>query len=184
MLTSRIHSLPSYVNLIAGTRAICDHYGSNFILSMAPEVSYVQGGITAYGGNWGAYLPIIYGLKDKLTYLHVQHYNCGGNEALDTKQYNQGTADFEVAMAEMMINGFPIADNANNMFPALRQDQIAMGVPACAGAAPSGGYISPTEMKKALDYIIKGTSFGGTYKTSGTYPNFRGLMTWSVNWDV
>ena len=175
---------PELVNLIAGTKAICNHYGSSFMLTMAPEVSYVQGGITAYGGNWGAYLPIIYGLKDQLTYLQVQHYNCGGNEALDGVTYNQGTADFEVAMTEMLMKGFPIAHNANNMFPALRQDQIAMGIPASSGAAPSGGYISPTEMTKALDYIIKGTSFGGAYHTSGTYPNFRGLMTWSINWDV
>lgn len=58
-------------------------------------------------------------------------------------------------MADMLLHGFPIGGNANNMFPALRSDQVMIGLPAAPAAAPSGGYISPTEMKKALDYIIK-----------------------------
>ncbi|MCX7745737.1 MAG: chitinase [Clostridia bacterium] len=175
---------PQLVNLIAGCKALCEKYGPDFILSMAPEVSYVQGGITAYGGNWGGYLPVIYGLKDRLTYIHVQHYNAGGNEALDGNFYNQATADFQVAMVDMLLKGFPIAHNPNNMFPPLRPDQIMIGIPATGPAAPSGGYINPSEMKKALDYIIKGVSYGGKYKLDNKYPEFRGLMTWSVNWDV
>ncbi|MEO2507925.1 glycosyl hydrolase family 18 protein [Clostridium paraputrificum] len=177
---------PQIVNLILGVREISDKYGSNFIISMAPETAYVQGGITAYGNIWGAYLPIIYGLRDKLTYIHVQHYNAGGNQGLDGVTYTQGTADYEVAMAEMLLYGFPIAGNSNNMFPALREDQVMIGLPATQAAAPSGGYINPTEMKKALDYLIKGVSYGGSYKLANGkgYPAFRGLMTWSINWDA
>ncbi len=130
---------PQIVNLISGVREISDKYGSNFIISMAPETAYVQGGITAYGNIWGAYLPIIYGLRDKLTYIHVQHYNAGGNQGLDGVTYTQGTADYEVAMAEMLLYGFPIAGNSNNMFPALREDQVMIGLPATQAAAPSGG---------------------------------------------
>lgn len=177
---------PQIVNLISGVREISDKYGSNFIISMAPETAYVQGGITAYGNIWGAYLPIIYGLRDKLTYIHVQHYNAGGNQGLDGVTYTQGTADYEVAMAEMLLYGFPIAGNSNNMFPALREDQVMIGLPATQAAAPSGGYINPTEMKKALDYLIKGVSYGGSYKLANGkgYLAFRGLMTWSINWDA
>lgn len=177
---------PQIVNLISGVREISDKYGPNFIISMAPETAYVQGGITAYGNIWGAYLPIIYGLRDKLIYIHVQHYNAGGNQGLDGVTYTQGTADYEVAMAEMLLYGFPIAGNSNNMFPALREDQVMIGLPATQAAAPSGGYINPTEMKKALDYLIKGVSYGGSYKLANGkgYPAFRGLMTWSINWDA
>lgn len=177
---------PQIVNLILGIRTICDKYGPNFILSMAPETAYVQGGITAYGNIWGAYLPIIHGLRDKLTYIHVQHYNAGGNAGLDGKVYTQGTADFQVAMTDMLLNGFPIAGNPNNLFPPLQEEQVMLGIPACPSAAPSGGYISPIEMKKALDYIIKGVPFGGQYKLSkeGGFPGFKGLMTWSINWDA
>ncbi|HYF65196.1 MAG TPA: glycosyl hydrolase family 18 protein, partial [Herpetosiphonaceae bacterium] len=175
---------PQIVNLISASRAIADRFGPNFILTMAPETAYVQGGYATYGSIWGAYLPIIYGLRDKLTYIHVQHYNSGGLEGLDGKVYSQGTADFQVAMGEMLLKGFPVGRNANNMFPALRPDQVAIGLPASPSGA-SGGYTAPAEVQKALNYLIKGQSFGGAYvlRTPGGYPKFRGLMTWSINWD-
>jgi chitinase len=177
---------PQLVNIISAVRTLSDHYGTNFLLSMAPEIAYVQGGYTAYANIWGAYLPIIYGLRDKLAYIHVQHYNAGSAAGMDGVNYAQGTADFEVAMADMLLHGFPLAGNTNNIFPALREDQVMIGLPACASAAPSGGYISPSEMKKALDYLTKGISFGGKYTLSKStgYPSFRGLMTWSINWDA
>lgn len=177
---------PQLVNLIDALKTLHNKYGSNFVLTMAPEIAYVQGGITAYGNIWGAYLPLIYNLRNELTYLYVQHYNAGGNAGLDGNFYQQGTADFEVAMADMLLSGFPIANNPNNMFPPLREDQVMIGIPACPSAAPSGGYINPTEMKKALDYILYGKSFGGKYKLSkeSGFPGFKGLMTWSINWDA
>ncbi|GFP77186.1 carbohydrate-binding protein [Clostridium fungisolvens] len=177
---------PQMVNLIAAIKELYAHYGSNFIVSMAPETAYVQGGFGTYGGIWGGYLPLIYGVRDILTYIHVQHYNSGSCYGLDGKVYTQGTADFEVALAEMLLHGFPVGGNSNNVFPALRQDQVMIGLPASSGAAPSGGYINPTEMKKALDYLIKGQSYGGTYKLANPqgYANFRGLMAWSINWDA
>jgi chitinase len=177
---------PTIVNLISSVKTICGTYGPDFILSFAPQIADVQGGITAYATNWGCYLPIIHGLRNQLTYLHVQHYNCGGNSSPDGRTYTQGTADFEVAMADMLLNGFPIAGNSGNVFPALRADQVLIGLPAAPGAAPSGGYINPSEMRKALDYLTKGIPFGGSYTLSNPngYPGFRGLMAWSVNWDA
>ncbi|MBZ9625569.1 hypothetical protein G9F71_022330 [Clostridium sp. FP2] len=179
-------STPQIVNLITAIRTISEHYSPNFILSMAPETAYVQGGYSSYGNIWGAYLPIIYGVKDKLTYIHVQHYNAGSGVGMDGVTYNQGTADYEVAMADMLLHGFPVGGNANNIFPALRENQVMIGLPSCSLAAPSGGYINPTEMKKALDYIMKGIPFGGKYTISNAkgYPGFKGLMTWSINWDA
>ncbi|PTL76353.1 glycosyl hydrolase family 18 protein [Vitiosangium sp. GDMCC 1.1324] len=175
---------PKIVNLIDATRQIANHYGSGFILTMAPETAYVQGGYAAYGGPWGAYLPVIHALRDKLTYLHVQHYNTGTVTALDGRSYAQGTADFHVAMAEMLLKGFPIGGNASNVFPALRPDQVLIGLPASPQAA-GGGYTTPANVQKALDYLIKGQSFGGSYvlQNPSGYPGFKGLMTWSINWD-
>ncbi|WCF09588.1 glycosyl hydrolase family 18 protein [Paenibacillus thiaminolyticus] len=177
---------PKIVNLIAAVRQLSDRVGPGFMLTMAPETAYVQGGIVAYAGPWGAYLPVIHGLRDKLDFIHVQHYNAGGNEALDGRVYTQGTADFQVAMAEMLLQGFPIGRNPNNLFQPLREEQVAIGLPAVPSAAPSGGYTSGADIARALRYIVKGTSYGGTYtlQQSGGYPNFRGVMTWSVNWDA
>jgi len=129
-------------------------------------------------------LPVIHGLRDKLTFIHVQHYNTGTVAALDGQVYASGTADFQVAMAEMLLQGFPVGGNPNLFFPALREDQVAIGLPATPPAAGSG-YTPPAEIAKAINYLVFGRSYGGRYilrKPSG-YPNFRGVMTWSINWD-
>lgn len=174
---------PKVVNLIEATQTIVDHFGSDFILTMAPETAYVQGGASSYGGPWGAYLPVIHGLRDELTLLHVQHYNSGSMVGLDGQSYSQGTADFHVAMGEMMLQGFELGNG--QMFPGLREDQVAFGVPANANAA-GGGYTSPSEVQQAVEYLVTGQSFGGQYQLQNTegYPAFRGLMTWSINWDA
>lgn len=176
---------PRIKYMVEGINKICDKYGDDFWLTMAPEIAYVQGGITAFGGPWGGYLPIIEGVRHNLTMIHVQHYNCGGNAGLDGKNYTAGTADFQVAMAEMLLKGFNIGNDPNAFFEPLRPDQVGIGIPAKPQAAPSGGYIAPAEMKKALDYLIFGKSYGGQYTLQNPegYQQFRGVMTWSINWD-
>lgn len=175
---------PKIKHLISATKEILANFGSNFILSMAPETAYVQGGYANYGGVWGAYLPVIYAFKDRLTYLHVQLYNSGSIEALDGRSYSQGTPDFLVSMSDMLLQGFPVARNTNQMFPALKPEQVLIGLPASRQAA-SGGYTAPSDVQKALTYLAKGTSFGGAYKlrNASGYTGFKGLMTWSINWD-
>ncbi|QQR43281.1 fibronectin type III domain-containing protein [Myxococcus xanthus] len=176
---------PRIVNVIQATRQLLNQNGPGFILTMAPETAYVQGGMAAYGGPWGAYLPVIYALRDRLTYLHVQHYNTGTVMALDGRAYAQSTPDFHVAMAEMMLQGFPVGGNTGAMFPGLRPDQVLIGLPSSPQAA-GGGYTTPANVHKALDYLLKGQSFGGTYvlRNPAGYPGFKGLMTWSINWDA
>lgn len=174
---------PVIKNLISALKTIKAKYGSNFWLTAAPEVAYVQGGITSYGSIWGAYLPIFYGLRNELNYVHVQYYNAGGNAASDGNTYNQATADFIVAMSDMLLSGFKLGPGSGQTFEPLREDQVAFGLPSTTGAAPAGGYLALAEVTKALNYLTKGTSFGGKYKLSKSYPGLRGIMTWSVNWD-
>jgi len=176
------------VNLIAAVKEIISYRaakGKTCWLTMAPETYYVQ---TAYANTYsplvGAYLPVIYGLKDQLTFIHPQLYNTGSVNGLDNKVYSQSTSDFIVAMTEMLLTGFPVSGTSQT-FPALREDQVAFGLPAVPSAAPSGGYLAPSGVKQALDYLTKGTSFGGAYtlRKAGGYPGLRGIMTWSINWD-
>jgi chitinase len=175
---------PVITNLISAVREIRNGFGPGFVLSMAPETFFVQVGFDAYGPSAGAYLPVIHGLRDILTYIHVQHYNTGSVTALDGRAYSSATADFHVAMAEMLLAGFPVAHNANNVFPALRPDQVAIGLPATPQAAGSG-FTSAAVVHQALNYLIRGQSFGGQYvlRNPAGYRAFRGLMTWSINWD-
>lgn len=172
---------PQIVNVIAGVKAIKARFGDKFILTMAPEVNYVQGGHGFYGGTWGGYLPIIHGLREHLNMLHVQHYNTGSIGATDGKQYSQGTVDFQVAMTDMLLTGFNLGGDVNKPFPALRPDQVGFGLPATTSAA-GGGYLSIADTHKALDCLMKLQNCG-SYKPAKAQPDLRGIMTWSINWD-
>lgn len=179
---------PVIVNLISALKTLKAKYGAKFVLTMAPETFFVQNGYQYYGtGKWGgqdprcgAYLPVIHALRDDLTLLHVQDYNSGPIMGLDNQYHSMGGADFHIAMTDMLLTGFPVAGDQNNVFPPLRPDQVAIGMPASTNAG--NGYVSPAEVNKALDCLTKKTNCG-SYPTHGTWPALRGLMTWSVNWD-
>ncbi|WP_327382997.1 glycoside hydrolase family 18 protein [Streptomyces sp. NBC_00853] len=176
------------VNLISAVKTLKARYGPDFVLTMAPETFFVQLGYQYYGsGPWGgqdpragAYLPVIHALRDDLTLLHVQDYNSGSIMGLDNQYHSMGGADFHIAMTDMLLTGFPVAGNATRVFPALRPDQVAIGLPATTNAG--NGHTSPAEVNKALNCLTKKTDCG-TYQTHGTWPGLRGLMTWSINWD-
>jgi chitinase len=179
---------PVVVNLISALKTLKAKYGSTFVLTMAPETFFVQNGYQYYGtGKWGgqdprcgAYLPVIHALRDDLTLLHVQDYNSGPIMGLDNQYHSMGGADFHIAMTDMLLTGFPVAGDPGNVFPPLRPDQVAIGMPASTNAG--NGHVSPSEVTKTLDCLTKRTNCG-SYATHGTWPGLRGLMTWSVNWD-
>ncbi|MEF9885711.1 chitinase [Streptomyces sp. P9-A4] len=179
---------PVIVNLIQAVKTLKAKYGAGFVLTMAPETFFVQLGHQYYGsGPWGgqdpragAYLPVIHALRDDLTLLHVQDYNSGSIMGLDNQYHSMGGADFHIAMTDMLLTGFPVAGNTDRVFPALRPDQVAIGLPASTQAG--NGHTPPAEVNKALDCLTKKTNCG-TYRTHGTWPTLRGLMTWSINWD-
>ncbi|WP_424211522.1 chitinase [Streptomyces sp. BI20] len=179
---------PVVVNLIQAVKTLKAKYGPNFVLTMAPETFFVQLGYQFYGsGPWGgqdpragAYLPVIHALRDDLTLLHVQDYNSGPIMGLDNQYHSMGGADFHIAMTDMLLTGFPVAGDASRFFPALRPEQVAIGLPATTNAG--NGHTSPAEVTKALDCLTKKTNCG-SYTTHGTWPALRGLMTWSINWD-
>ncbi|MEV3872950.1 glycoside hydrolase family 18 protein [Streptomyces sp. NPDC049906] len=179
---------PVIVNLIQAVKTLKATYGPRFMLTMAPETFFVQLGYQYYGtGRWGgqdpragAYLPVIHALRNDLTLLHVQDYNSGSIMGLDNQYHSMGGADFHIAMTDMLLTGFPVAGDATNVFPALRPEQVAIGMPASTNAG--NGHVSGTEVNKALDCLTKGTGCG-TYRTHGVWPALRGLMSWSINWD-
>ncbi|MFJ7772957.1 chitinase [Streptomyces sp. NPDC097107] len=179
---------PVIVNLISALKTLKAKYGDDFVLTMAPETFFVQLGYQYYGtGKWGgqdpragAYLPVIHALREDLTLLHVQDYNSGPIMGLDNQYHSMGGADFHIAMTDMLLTGFPVAGDAANVFPPLRPDQVAIGMPASTNAG--NGHVSPAEVTKALNCLTRKTDCG-SYATHGTWPALRGLMTWSINWD-
>ncbi|MBL0126131.1 MAG: T9SS type A sorting domain-containing protein [Flavobacteriales bacterium] len=157
-------------------------HGVPMTLTMAPETAFVQGGQSAFGGIWGAYLPLIHALRDRIDILQVQLYNSGSMYGIDGGIYAQGTADFIVSQVEAVIQGFP---TSGGNFIGLEAQHVAVGLPACASAA-GGGYTDTTIVRAAVEYLLGTGPQPGSYTLGqpGGYPMLRGMMTWSINWDA
>ncbi|MCG7588139.1 Ig-like domain-containing protein [Photobacterium sp. OFAV2-7] len=175
-----LHGTQIQARLPRALKQIEANTGGNMYLTMAPEHPYVQGGMIAYSGIWGAYIPVIDQLRDMLNLLHVQLYNNGGlaNPYMPGAA-PEGSVDMMVASAKMLVEGFELADGT--MFQPLRDDQVAIGLPSGPSSANSGQ--APIQnIVSALDCLTVGTSCG-TVVPAKLYPNFGGVMTWSINWD-
>ncbi|HEY0807509.1 MAG TPA: glycosyl hydrolase family 18 protein [Pseudonocardiaceae bacterium] len=184
----RSPTTPVIVNLITALQQLKARYGAKFVLTMAPETFFVQLGFQFYGPGpnnaqdprAGAFLPVIFALRNSLTLLTVQDYNSGPIMGLDNQFHTMGGADFHIAMTDLLLTGFPVAGKTTAMFPALSPAQVAIGVPANVNAG--NGWVADATLDQALDCLTKGTSCG-SYTTHGVHPDLRGLMTWSINWD-
>ncbi len=156
------------------------------LLTFAPETAFVQGGQSAYGSIWGAYLPVLHALRDSIDLLHVQLYNSGSMYGLDGNIYVQGTADFIIAMTEAAIQGFDVDRWSNQAGPfyGLPPEKVAIGLPACPNAA-GGGFVDTATVASAVRYILGNGPKPGSYTlvNPNGYPTLAGMMTWSINWD-
>jgi chitinase len=175
-----VHGSQIQARLPRALKQIEQNMGGNMYLTMAPEHPYVHGGMIAYSGIWGAYIPLIDALRDTLDLLHVQLYNNGGlPNPYEASSAPEGSVNMMVAHAKMLVEGFKLANGQT--FAPLRDDQVAIGLPSGPKSANSGQ--APTaNILAALDCLTKGTQCG-TIVPSKTYPNFGGVMTWSINWD-
>jgi hypothetical protein len=155
-------------------------------LSMAPEHPYVHGGVAAYAGIWGAYLPMINTLRSQLDVLHTQLYNNGCVTTPAAAPYNGqcfavDSVDNLVASVKMLVEGFQPA-SPGPFFNGLSASQVAFGVPS-GPSSSNPPYISTTTIEKAYDCITSNTNCG-TLHMNAVQPNFRGVMSWSINWDA
>jgi chitinase len=173
------------INLIAGLKQIMQDYrishNKKLLLTLAPETADVQGGMSAYSGIWGSQLPIINALRDSIDILQVQLYNTGSMYGIDGNIYTEGTADFIVAETEACIQGF---NTSGGTFAGLPASKVAVGLPACSGAA-GGGFTDTATVGKAMRYLLGTGPKPGSYTLhqTGGYPTLAGMMTWSINWD-
>jgi chitinase len=174
------------IYLAQAVKSIMSQYrqqnGKKMLLTMAPETAFVQGGQSAFGGIWGAYLPVIHALRDSLDLLHVQLYNSGSMYGIDGNIYTQGTADFIVSQCDAVIQGF---NTGGGFFTGLPAEKVAVGLPACSLAA-GGGFADTAIVSAAVRYLKGQGPKPGNYtlaQASG-YPSLGGMMTWSINWDA
>jgi len=166
---------------------MANHYtthGKKLLLTMAPETIYVQGALSQWAGSFrGAYLPMIEALKDSIDMLNVQLYNSGSMYGLDGQAggaFNQGSADFVVAMTEAVILGFESTGTIGT-YNGISAAKVGVGLPGCH----SSDAVPHKDIEAAIAYLTgKGPQPGSyTLKTPGGYPDLLGMMTWSINSD-
>ncbi|MCW8220467.1 MULTISPECIES: chitinase [Streptomyces] len=144
-------------------RSLSSKVGSGLVITMAPQTIDMQ-------STSGEYFKTALNIKDILTVVNMQYYNSGSMLGCDGKVYSQGSVDFLTALACIQLEG------------GLAPSQVGLGVPASTRGAGSG-YVAPSVVNAALDCLAKGTNCG-SFKPSKTYPDIRGAMTWSTNWDA
>lgn len=166
-------------------------YGKKMILTTAPEITYTTAGLSPWNACNGAFLPFIEQLRDDLDLVMVQLYNAGSNYSIkypsSTTEYWQESADFIITQTEAIIEGFKINNtNINDTYSGISASKVAVALPASnsSTAAPAGGYTQPSTVKAAVEYLMGCGSKPGNYTLSKSYPNLRGLMTWSINEDA
>lgn len=164
-------SAVSGVNYIAGAlRTVHDHFGDDFIITMAPETFYIQADRLSSNDITTAYLRLALEIKDILTICYPQFYNSGGMNGYGGSIVNPGSADFLTSLSTLIIEA------------GLRPDQVALGVPSTSQAAGSG-YVATSVVENAVWALVNGTS-SGSFTAPEAYPTLRGVMTWSINWDA
>jgi chitinase len=169
---------PSVVNLIAALHELREHFGPDFMLTLVPEGTQIPGGYPSYGGQFGSYLPLLWGERDMLSFVDVQDYNTPPLEGLDGEIYQLGTVNYDAAMTELLLHGFSVGRRAGDFFPPVPADKVAVGFLV--------GTATPKLVSGAMQYLITGKAPKGvTYKLrqpSG-YPAMIGAMFWTIDGD-
>ena len=169
---------PSIVNLISALRQLRDHFGSGFMISLVPEGTQVPSGYPSYGGQFGSYLPILYAIRDILSFVDVQDYNTPPLQGLDGEIYQPGTVDYHAAMTELLLHGFAVGGDPKQFFPPIDPGKVAVGFLT--------GDTTAAIVSQAMDYIITGKAPAGTrYKLRepAGYPGMIGAMFWTIDAD-
>ncbi|HVK21783.1 MAG TPA: glycosyl hydrolase family 18 protein [Actinokineospora sp.] len=139
------------------------HAAGGKVITMAPQTIDMQ-------STQGGYFQLALNIKDILTIVNLQYYNSGSMNGCDANVYSQGSVNFLTALACIQLQG------------GLRPDQVGLGLPASPSGA-GGGYQSPGNVNNALSCLARRTNCG-SFVPATAYPDIRGAMTWSINWDA
>ncbi len=174
-------------NLIDGIKEIMvwyqNKYSKKMILTMAPETAYVNGGLS----NWtvtnscgGHYLAIIEQLRDEIDLLMVQLYNSGSILDLNGTEQFESSVDFVLSATEAIIKGFT-AKGGLGTYSGLPEEKVVVGLTTCAS---DQAVRTRLEIVSIMNYLLGVGSKPGSYTLRDSYPNLKGLMTWSINTDA
>ena len=137
--------------------------GSSLIITLAPQTIDTQSAASDY-------LALALNIKPILTMINTQYYNSGTMNGCDGNVYAEGSVDFITTLA------------CTELQSGLSASQVGIGLPASPSAAGSG-YVDPSVVSNALDCLASQANCG-SFTPSTSYPDLRGVMTWSINWDA
>jgi chitinase len=169
---------PSVVNLISGLRQLREHFGPEFMISLVPEGTQLPAAYVGYGGQFGSYLPILWGIRDILSFVDTQDYNTPPLEGLDGEIYQLGSTDYHTAITELLLQGFQVGRDPRQFFPPVPADKVALGFLV--------GATTPDVVAGAMDSLITGKRVpGATYqlRKPGGYSSLLGAMFWTIDAD-
>ncbi|WP_279152809.1 immunoglobulin-like domain-containing protein, partial [Photobacterium iliopiscarium] len=150
----------------AALRIVKDHYreqGKNFLITMAPEFPYLTAA--------GKYIPYITALDGYYDWINPQFYNQGGDgvyvEGPGWIAQNNDTLkeEFIYYIADSLVNG-------TRGFTTIPHDKLVFGIPTNIDAAATGFIKNPQDLFNAFARLEKQSQ------------PLRGIMTWSINWDI
>ncbi len=169
---------PSIVNLISALRQLHDRFGPGFMISLVPEGTQIPSGDPSYGGQFGSDLPILYAIRDILSFVDVQDYNTPPLEGLDGEIYQPGSVDYHAAVTELLLHGFAVGGDSRYFFPPLPANKVAVGFLTSD--------TTPGLVSQAMSYLITGHATDETrYKLRDPagYPAMIGAMFWTIDAD-
>ncbi|MDD1794067.1 glycosyl hydrolase family 18 protein [Enterovibrio sp. ZSDZ42] len=150
----------------AALRMVKDHYaaqGKNFLITMAPEFPYLT--------DSGKYVPYITALEGYYDWINPQFYNQGGDGIwIDgvgwiAQNNDELKQEFIYYISDSLING-------TRGFHKIPHDKLVFGIPSSDDAAATGFVKDPAKLYAAFGQL------------SNQGQPLRGVMTWSVNWDM
>lgn len=150
----------------AALRIVKDHYkaqGKNFLITMAPEFPYLTSG--------GKYVPYIESLEGYYDWINPQFYNQGGDgiwvEGVGWIAQNNDALkeEFIYYISDSLANG-------TRGFHKIPSSKLVFGIPSSIDAAATGYVQDPQDLYDAFERLNKQGQ------------PLRGVMTWSVNWDM
>ncbi|PAW08001.1 chitinase [Vibrio sp. V1B] len=150
----------------ASLRLVKEHYqqqGKNFLITMAPEFPYLTEG--------GKYVPYITGLEGYYDWINPQFYNQGG-DGIWVEGVGWIAQNNDALKQEFIYYISDSLSNGTRGFHKIPHDKLVFGIPSNIDAAATGFVQDPQDLYDAFDQL----------KAQGQA--LRGVMTWSVNWDM
>lgn len=163
-------------------------YGKKMILTTAPEVAYTIGGTSPWNDCNGALLPFIEVLRNDIDLLMIQLYNSGdiyskAGWPASSATYKENTSDFVIVATESAIEGFTLPNQlkTKGVYSGFPAEKVVVGLTTCAN---DEAVRSKSQITSIIKYLMGSGTKPGNYTLQKTYPNLKGLMTWSINIDA